>query len=108
MTIYNLNVSEPWFTCIRFGLKTVEGRLNRGTLVTIKRGDIIIINEVIRCEVLRVSTYPDFKTYLKEEGLVKTLPGILTIEDGIKIYRQFYSEEKERDFGVMAIEIHVI
>jgi ASC-1-like (ASCH) protein len=32
----------------------------------------------------------------------------ITIDDGIAIYRQFYSEEKEREYGVLAIKIKII
>ena len=28
MTTYIKNVSEPWFSLIKLGLKTIEGRLN--------------------------------------------------------------------------------
>ncbi|PKI63816.1 hypothetical protein CRG98_015800 [Punica granatum] len=42
---------------------------------------------------------------LEGEGLSKVLPGVNTFEDGVQIYRRFYMEEKERDNGVLAIDI---
>ncbi|XP_012833065.1 PREDICTED: uncharacterized protein LOC105953929 [Erythranthe guttata] len=37
------------------------------------------------------------------ESLAKVLPGVPSIEEGVQIYRNFYSEEKERLNGVTAI-----
>jgi hypothetical protein len=38
---YVENLSEPWFTLIQLGLKTVEGRKNKGKFKEMKVGDII-------------------------------------------------------------------
>jgi len=38
---YTENVSEPWFSLISLGLKTVEGRKNKGRFATMKPGQII-------------------------------------------------------------------
>lgn len=38
---YLEHVSEPWFSLILLGLKTVEGRLNKGRFHDMKEGDII-------------------------------------------------------------------
>jgi hypothetical protein len=35
------NVSEPWFSLILLGLKTVEGRKNKGRFTDMKIGDIV-------------------------------------------------------------------
>jgi ASC-1-like (ASCH) protein len=43
-----------------------------------------------------------------QEVLRTTLPNIKTIDDVIAIYRQFYSEEKDREYGVLAIKIKLI
>ena len=34
-------LSEPWFTLISLGLKTVEGRKNKGRFKEMKVGDIV-------------------------------------------------------------------
>ena len=39
MSIYEKNVSEPWFTKIKEGDKMVKGRLNKGDFAKIKPGD---------------------------------------------------------------------
>ena len=40
-TKYKKNVSEPWFTLISLGIKTIEGRLNKGDFKEINEGDVI-------------------------------------------------------------------
>ena len=43
MSVLSLNVQEPYHAFILSGLKTVEGRLNKGKFADIKIGDIIEI-----------------------------------------------------------------
>lgn len=40
---------------------------------------------------------------LEAENLSQVLPGVKSTEEGIEIYRKFYTEEKERSNGVLAI-----
>ena len=40
--IYEKNLSEPWFSLIKLGLKTVEGRLNKGDFKELKK--MILLN----------------------------------------------------------------
>ena len=45
---------------------------------------------------------------LEREGIERVLPGVHNIEEGVRIYRQFYTEEEEKNYGVVAIEIEPI
>ena len=38
---YNKHLSEPWFSLIKLGLKTCEGRLNKGEFSKMKVNDTI-------------------------------------------------------------------
>lgn len=42
---------------------------------------------------------------LEAESLKEVLPGVDTTEEGVQVYRRFYSEEKERSNGVLAISV---
>lgn len=42
------------------------------------------------------------------EELKKLLPDANSIEDGIEIYRLFYAPEKEKEFGVVVIQVELI
>ncbi len=97
MSIYEKNVSEPWFTLLKLGIKTVEGRQNKGDFALMNVGDFIIItnNELgfprqIKKEIKHVSFYYNFETYLESETLRCCLPGIDTIEQGLEIYQKYY------------------
>ena len=39
---YTKNVGEPWFSLIKLGLKSVEGRLNKGEFSKFKKNDIVV------------------------------------------------------------------
>jgi len=39
MTKYTKNLSEPWFSLIKLGIKKCEGRLKKGDFNEIKKGD---------------------------------------------------------------------
>jgi ASC-1-like (ASCH) protein len=39
--VYTVSLKEPWFTHIKEGRKTVEGRLNRGLFKNLKINDVV-------------------------------------------------------------------
>lgn len=113
---YVENLSEPWFTLIQLGLKTVEGRKNKGKFKEMKVGDIIEWkNEDFKprsflTQITGKVEYPNFKTYLETEGLKKCLPNMekYGIEHGLSVYYKYYTKEDEHEFGVIAIRLKVI
>ena len=83
MSIYEKNLSEPWFSLIKLGIKKVEGRLNKGDFANMNIGDFILFtnNELgferkFKIEIKNISYYDNFKTYLENETLDKCLPSI--------------------------------
>lgn len=110
----NTHLSEPWFSLISTGLKTVEGRINKGKFAALAIGDIITFynddynHREISVKVTRKTTYPDFKTYLETETLAQTVPGQPTIEHGLAVYYKYYTKELESEYGIIAIGIEVI
>jgi ASC-1-like (ASCH) protein len=108
------HLSEPWFSLMATGLKTVEGRLSNSRLVNLTIGDRIIFynddfnHRKIVVKIVRKTSYPDFKTYLEKETLAKTVPGQPDIEHGLAVYYKYYSKEAEREHGITAIEVECI
>jgi ASC-1-like (ASCH) protein len=102
---HELNVDERWFKYILDGTKTIEGRLNKNKFKLMRNGDIIIFNGIIKKEVISVRYYNSFEEYLINEGIDKCLPEVVDINDGINIYREFYSFEDEIKYGIVAIEL---
>ncbi|KAI3889010.1 hypothetical protein MKX03_012443 [Papaver bracteatum] len=100
---YEIDVQEPFFTQLRVGRKTIEGRCAVGDYNRIGQGSLLLFNRCLILEVQDVRRHPSFAELLKTEGLQKVLPGVDTIEEGVQIYRNFYTEEKEKSNGVLAI-----
>ncbi len=111
---YVENLSEPWFTLITLGLKTVEGRKNKGRFKEMRVGDIIewtnndFAPRSVLTEVIAKAEYNTFGEYLEAEGLDKCLPGINDLETGLSVYFKYFTKEDEKEFGVVAIKIRLI
>lgn len=111
MTHHLMHCQEPWYSFIKSGIKKVEGRKAAGNYKNIKKGDIITFynnDDKFDCEVLGVNQYYSLEEYLKTETLMRTLPGIKTIEEGIKIYLQWSTREQITKNGFLAIQVKVI
>ena len=110
---FSFGVQDPWFTLIREGLKVVEGRLNKGRFSKLKKGDIVHWEasgkKHTQCttKIVKVVHYPSFEAMLRTETLEHVLPGVPDVESGVKVYRKFYTEDKERELGVLAIRVSV-
>ncbi|MCF6276569.1 MAG: ASCH domain-containing protein [Candidatus Magasanikbacteria bacterium] len=74
MTIVKINVQEPYYSFIVSGQKTVEGRLNKGKFAQINLGDILVVNEQEKFEVIEKNSYISFKEMIKSEGLENVIP----------------------------------
>ncbi|KAF3457765.1 hypothetical protein FNV43_RR02424 [Rhamnella rubrinervis] len=102
---FELDVQEPFFSQLKDGLKTIEGRCAGGKYSRIGSGTFLLFNKYIVVEVQDVHWYPSFYNMLEAEGLANVLPGVESLKDGVQIYRKFYTEETERSNGVLAIGI---
>ncbi len=112
-TTYQNHRAEPYFTFVKNGQKTIEGRIKKGQYRFVKPGDHIVVyndKETDSVEVLvkDVRTYVSIREMFEREPLKKILPDAYTIEQGIKIYQKFYTEQQQQEFGVVAIEIERI
>ena len=112
--IYIENVSEPWFTLISLGLKTVEGRKNKGKFKDMQIGEIIewtnkdFNPRSIQTIITKKNAYNTFEEYLNTEKIQNCLPGITNIEDGLSVYFKYFTKEEEKEFGVIAIGLKLI
>ncbi|KAB2016592.1 hypothetical protein ERO13_D08G098300v2 [Gossypium hirsutum] len=100
---FELHVQEPFFTQLKDGIKAVEGRCAVGDYNRIATGALILFNKCLVLEVQDVHYYASFFEMLEAESLAKVLPGVKTIDEGVQVYRKFYTEEKEKTNGVAAI-----
>ncbi|XP_071938668.1 uncharacterized protein [Coffea arabica] len=100
---FELHVQEPFFSQLKDARKTVEGRCAVGNYNRIVPGAFILFNKSLLLQVQDVHKYISFHEMLEAESLQRVLPGVKNIEEGVQVYRNFYSEEKERSNGVLAI-----
>uniref|UniRef100_A0ACD6A2K0 Uncharacterized protein n=1 Tax=Avena sativa TaxID=4498 RepID=A0ACD6A2K0_AVESA len=100
-----LHVQEPYFTQLRAGSKNVEGRLAAGNYNRITQGSSLLFNKCLLLDVEAVRKYISFSEMLQAETISNVVPGISSIEEGVKVYRKFYTEEKENSYGVLAISV---
>ncbi len=113
-TNYIENLSEPWFTLISLGLKTVEGRKNKGRFKEMNVGDIVqwtnndFAPRTVLTEVIVKTEYKTFGEYLEAEGLDKCLPGIKDLDIGLSVYYKYFTKEDEKEFGVIAIRLKLL
>ncbi|XP_060960782.1 uncharacterized protein LOC133031317 [Cannabis sativa] len=102
---FELHVQEPFFTQLRVGLKTVEGRYAVGDYNRIESTSLILFNKCLLLEVQEVRRFASFYEMLEAESLAKVFPGVKTIQEGVQVYKKFYSEKKEQQHGVLAIHV---
>ena len=108
------HVSEPWFSLISLGIKTIEGRKNKGIFKELKIGDVVewfnndFNDREVKTKIIDKRVYKTFKEYLEKEGIEKTVPGQLSLEQGLNVYYKYYTEESVKDCGVVAIELELV
>ncbi|XP_042490257.1 uncharacterized protein LOC122070196 isoform X3 [Macadamia integrifolia] len=102
---FELHVQEPFFSQLRAGQKTIEGRCAAGDYNRIGSGTMLLFNKCLLLEVKDVRRHDSFSEMLELESLPKVLPGVNSIEEGVQIYHKFYTEGKEKSNGVLAIHI---
>jgi len=113
---YTKDLSEPWFTLVNCGKKTVEGRINQGSFEKMDVGDIIkwtnnidlSTERSILTKIIDKIKYTTFEEYLIAEGLNNCLPGITNITQGLDVYFKFYNKEQEKEYGVIAFRLKVL
>lgn len=115
MNEYTKHLSEPWFTLVKTELKTIEGRLAKGDFQKLQPDDeITFINHdyglerSVKCNIAGITRFNTFRDLLESNLLKQCLPGIETVDDGVTIYRQFYTPDDEETYKVLAIELKVL
>ncbi|NPA47145.1 MAG: ASCH domain-containing protein [Thermococci archaeon] len=105
---WRMGLQEEYLKAIAEGRKRIEGRLYDEKRQGIRPGDEIVFENRLVCVVKDVRVYPSFREMLEREGLDNVLPGVESVDEGVRVYRRFYSEEKERKYGVVAIEVEPV
>lgn len=101
---------DRWYRAVKAGRKTVEGRLRGDRLASAPPGAPVEFRNSERADapplaatVTSTKAYPTFRAMLEGEGLGRVLPGVAGLDEGVAVYRAFYSEEREGRGGVAAV-----
>ena len=110
---YRSHRAEPYFSFVKDGRKTIEGRIRKGKYCSIKPGDHIVVSNEAETDSVEVlvtgaRAYGSFREMLTVEPLEKVLPDVLSVDEGVTVYRKFYTEEMEDEYGVIAIEVNLM
>ncbi|WRX21121.1 hypothetical protein QQP08_013608 [Theobroma cacao] len=97
---FELHVQEPFFSMLR-DLLLIHILIIYS--FSIEPGAMILFNKCLALEVQDVHRYATFSKMLEAESLLQVLPGVKSTEEGLQIYRKFYTKEKESSNGVLAI-----
>jgi ASC-1-like (ASCH) protein len=115
--IIHSTLKERWFRFIQSGEKTIEGRLDRKWVSELKPYDMIEFTKVpilsdkkekLQVLVTGVKRYKSFYEIFDDNGLKNVLPDVKDKEEGLKVYRQWYSEIREKEFGVVGIFFNLL
>ncbi|MFT4552040.1 MAG: oligoribonuclease [Chlamydiales bacterium] len=100
-----MTVREPFFSQIKNGTKTVEGRLSRGSYRNLQVGMNLRFNDEVTCRVTGIQKYASFREMIEAEGIDNVLPGLTETSEAEEIYHHFYSPEDVTLYGALAIQI---
>ena len=114
--LHIMKLEHKWYEHIVNGRKTVEGRLYDEKRRKIGIGDCIVFkpvgcskcNTLLYTVVLGLRRYNSFREMLEKEGIEHVLPDIHSLDEGVKVYRKYYSAEDEERYGVVAIELGLL
>ena len=104
-------VAARWLAYLHDGTKTIEGRLASHRLasaaaeqrVTFTAADGALVPCCMR--IVAIRRYASFEAMLRAEGLSRVLPGVPDLPTAVAIYRAFYTEDEEREQGVVALVV---
>lgn len=107
--MHKLKVNEKYYNMLKMGTKTIELRLFDKKRQTIKIGDMIEfsnnsnLEDRFSAEVINLHFAEDFASLCQKIEYNKA--GFATNESLIKTMKEFYALEKQKEFGVIGIEI---
>lgn len=106
------SLAEPWFSYMCSHEITIYGTLDTTDISFLKPNSYIkfendqnVSKRTVRVKVVSAAKYKSFREMLENENMNYVLPNVKTVSEGVKIYRQYYTEEDEKKFGVLAIRI---
>ncbi len=108
-----MHLADEPFELIKSGEKTVEIRLYDEKRKKIKVGDTLLFfrgdgkTEFIKATVVGLYTFNSFRELFASDMFSKTGSGILTVGGATESMYRYYTQEQEKKYGVLAIELKI-
>ena len=107
-----MNLQPKYFDFIKDGTKRIELRLYDEKRQSIRLGDIIEFtkseDEKFKTEVIGLLLYKSFADLFKDFDISILPDSSMTKQELLEVLGEFYSEEKQAEFGVIGIRIKLI
>lgn len=112
MKIHEMNLQSKYFDFIKDGTKRIELRLYDGKRRSIQLEDIIEFakfdDEKFKAEVVGLLRYNSFADLFEDFDISILADSSMTKQELLEVLGEFYSEEKQAEFGVIGIRIKLI
>jgi len=107
-----MNLQPKYFDFIKDGTKRIELRLYDEKRRSIQLGDIIEFaksdDEKFKAEVVGLLRYNSFADLFEDFDISILADSSITKQELLEVLGEFYSEEKQAEFGVIGIRIKLI
>ena len=107
-----MNLQPKYFDFIKGGTKRIELRLYDEKRQSIQLGDIIEFakseDEKFKAEVIGLLRYNSFADLFEDFDISILADSSMTKQELLEVLEEFYSEEKQAEFGVIGIRIKLI
>lgn len=107
-----MNLQPKYFDFIKDGTKRIELRLYDEKRRSIQLGDIIEFaksdDEKFKAEVIGLLRYNSFADLFEDFDISILADASMTKQELLEVLGEFYSEEKQAEFGVIGIRIKLV
>ena len=109
-----MKLQERYFNYIKNGTKRIELRLFDEKRKQLKPGDIIVFTkngdntEKLSVKVVELLKYASFEELFKDYDIEVLADKNMTKNELLEELRKFYSEEKQKEYGVVGIEFELV
>ena len=113
MIVHEMKLRERYYEYILHGTKRIEIRLNDEKRQKIKIGDKIKflnesnLNEYFKVKVIGLLRYDSLDNLLRDFDCSILADSSISCEDLKKILEEFYTKEKQDEYGILGIRIEL-
>lgn len=111
---HEMKLQPKYFEFIKNGTKRIELRLNDEKRQLIKLGDTINfikepeLKEILKVQVVGLLHYNTFEELFKDFDISILVDTSMTKEELLNVLQEFYTPDKQKEFGVLGIRIEII